>query len=266
MPSDPSGALPERYPRPPPALRPLLALRAWLLVVTSLVIYGAVVIFNATARRGLAAVDRGYHGFATAVLLAFRARIQAVELESLPESWPRRMVMVANHESNLDGPLVVLCLPGRHIRFVVKQELMRVPILGRAMAASGCIPVHRQVRGAGIRALQRELDPDVDVLFFAEGTRSTTGELRPFRKGAFHFAREHGLDILPMGLAGTGACLPPGASTPRPGPLALVVGRPIPPHGSVELLRSQVEDEVARLRERARVRAAEGLGVPRAAD
>lgn len=266
MPSDPSGVLPERYPRPPAAWRPILALRAWLIVVTGLVIYGLGVILAASARRGLDAVDRGIHGFATAVLLAFRARVQAVELESLPESWPRRMVMVANHESNLDGPLLVLCLRQRHIRFVVKAELLKVPILGRAMVASGCIPVRRQERGAGVKALERELDPDVDVLFFAEGTRSASGELRPFRKGAFHFARQHGLDILPIGLAGTGASLPPGANTPRPGPLAVVVGRPIPPHGSVELLRSQVEDEVARLRERARVRAAEGLAVPPSAD
>lgn len=251
--------LPHRYASPGALARPLLAVRAWVMVVVALTIYGLISIYAGAARRPARLADWCYQSFSKALMMGFGVRIAALELESLPEDWPRQLVMVSNHESNLDGPLILLCLADRHVRFVIKHELTRVPILGAALVDTGCIPVQRQVKGAGVRSLEGAVSDEVDVLFFAEGTRSKDGRLQPFRKGAFRFAQQHGWPILPIGIAGTGASLPPGGASPRPGPVTVVVGKPISSEGDVDSLKSLVEDEVARLRARARVRAAAAL-------
>jgi len=226
-----------------------------LLIVGAMVIYGIRVV----SARSREVVDRGYRGFSQAVLVAFGAKVQAYEVALPEEALPPRVVMVSNHESNLDGPLVLVALATRSIRFVVKRELLAVPILGRALVVSGSVAVHRQVKGAGIASLAALGGGEGDVLFFAEGTRSKDGQLQVFKKGAFHFAKAHDLPILPIGLAGTGACLPSGSGWVRPGPVAIVVGRPIAPEGTVEELRDRAFAQVSELRARAAVRAAEGL-------
>jgi len=250
-----SDTLPPRYPKASWPGRAWRWPRALLLIVGATLFYGYRVVFGRTRE----AVDRGYRGFSQSVLVAFCAKVQAYEVALPEEALPPRVVMVSNHESNLDGPLVLVAMASRSIRFVVKRELLSVPVLGRALVSSGSVAVNRQVKGAGIASLDGLGGGAGDVLFFAEGTRSKDGRLQPFKKGAFHFAKAHGLPLLPIGLAGTGACLPSGSASVRPGPVAIVVGRPVPSDGTVEELRDRLFAEVSELRARAVVRASEGL-------
>ena len=67
------------------------------------------------------------------------------------------------------------------------------------------------------------------LFFFAEGTRSTTDELLPFKKGAAVAALAGGLDCVPIGVTGAREVLPPkGLPLFRPGTIAVVFGAPIP--------------------------------------
>jgi 1-acyl-sn-glycerol-3-phosphate acyltransferase len=170
-------------------------------------------------------------------------------------------VVVCNHESNWDSPCLLAALPGLVLRFVAKQEIMRIPVFGHALRATGNVRVlRRQTQGdvARIRSVMEQRDPEVSMLFFAEGTRSRDGALHAFKMGAFTTALAYGLPVLPIGIAGTRPIWPKGLLRLRPGPVAVEVGEPIPVAGlgagDRNLLRDRSHAAVAELRTRARQR------------
>jgi len=173
-------------------------------------------------------------------------------------------VVVSNHESNLDPFSLMSALPELRIRFVIKRQIMQIPVFGHALAATGNVTVDR--RGSGdvkrIRDTMSHRDPEVSLLFFAEGTRSRDGSFREFKKGAFATAIKEGLPILPVAVAGTYASLPPSAKALHKVAMAVEIGEPIPTaelgHSDRAALLESVHKQVAELRTRARasVRAA----------
>lgn len=119
----------------------------------------------------------------------------------------RGYVVVANHESTAD-PFLLSYLPW-DMRWVAKEELFKLPLLGLLMRAGGDIPIRRGERGSVARMMaecRRALDAGIPIMMFPEGTRSRTGELLPFKDGAFELAIKAGVPILPLALAGTKDC------------------------------------------------------------
>lgn len=116
----------------------------------------------------------------------------------------RPYVVVANHESQAD-PFLLSWLPW-DMRWVAKEELFRQPLTGWAMRFGGDIPLRRGA-GDSVRTMmeecQRALAGGISVMMFPEGTRSSTGDLLPFRDGAFQLALRAGVPVLPIALAGT---------------------------------------------------------------
>jgi 1-acyl-sn-glycerol-3-phosphate acyltransferase len=122
-----------------------------------------------------------------------------------------------------------------------------VPVFGLAAWATGNIFVKREKKGSARRSLQRAADHvgrDVSVLFFAEGTRSETGNLGPFKPGAAMMALSAQVPLLPIALAGTAEILPHGGGPVRPGTVGLAVGRPIPVTGRTTRDRDEVTAEL----------------------
>ncbi len=108
----------------------------------------------------------------------------------------RAYVVVPNHESGWDPLCLLVGLPRLVMRFIAKQEFMRIPILGHALRLTGNIRVLRaDTKGdfERIHAGMDRRDPEVSSLFFAEGTRSRDGALHPFKAGAFATALGYGL-------------------------------------------------------------------------
>ena len=119
-------------------------------------------------------------------------------------------VVMSNHQSLYDIPVVFCALPGR-IRMVAKTELFNVPIWGAAMAAAGFIRVDRSDRDQAVRSLRESCSMIKDgthVWIAPEGTRSPTGALGLFKSGGFRMALEAGVRILPVALEGTRDILP----------------------------------------------------------
>jgi 1-acyl-sn-glycerol-3-phosphate acyltransferase len=79
---------------------------------------------------------------------------------------------------------------------------------------------------------------------FPEETRTPSGELLPFKKGAAHLALTSGLPILPLGIAGTFRVLPRGTFLITPGPVVLAVGDPIETGGRSPRERAALTGEV----------------------
>lgn len=123
---------------------------------------------------------------------------------------PRRpYVVVSNHQSNADIPLVSR-LPWE-MKWVAKKELFDVPFLGWEMRLAGDIPVDRrdpESRASVIQRARAVLAARCSVMFFAEGTRSRDGRVKAFQDGAFRLAIETGTPVLPVALDGTMDALP----------------------------------------------------------
>ncbi|MGH7628611.1 MAG: lysophospholipid acyltransferase family protein [Gemmatimonadales bacterium] len=127
-----------------------------------------------------------------------------------PPPDPRRpYVVVANHESFADI-LLISHLPWE-MKWLSKAEMFGIPFLGWLMRLAGDIPVKRGEGRSAVEALQacrRVLAGKVSVMIFPEGTRSVSGEMLPFKDGAFRLAITAGVPILPLALTGTGSALP----------------------------------------------------------
>lgn len=139
----------------------------------------------------------------------------AVELDvqgqELVPTTAETFVVMSNHQSNFDIPVLYRVFPGS-MRMVAKSELYRIPLFGRALRAAEFIEVDRQNKQRARRSIElakERLRSGVHVWIAPEGTRSATGKLGPFKKGGFVLALDTGARILPITLDGTRFVVPP---------------------------------------------------------
>jgi 1-acyl-sn-glycerol-3-phosphate acyltransferase len=228
-------------------------------LIPALLLASALVVMLAVLRAPRRFIDQCYTGFADLGVWVGGTRLHTEGLEHLRPG--ASYVVVANHESDWDPVVLFAALRMLSMRAVVKDEMMRVPLLGRALALTGNVRVTRAQSGGDIerlRATMRERPPDVSILFYAEGTRSRDGSLRPFKKGPFVTAIASGLPILPVATAGTYRIWPPVTVQLRRGPVAVCVGEPIDTAGlgpdDRDALRERCFTAVQQLRATARQR------------
>jgi len=129
--------------------------------------------------------------------------------ERLPKNKP--MVVVANHQG-MGDIMMAFCLD-LHFKWISKRSNFLVPFMGWFMFHAGYIPLVRGRKDSIEKCMAKArwwLDQGVSVLFFPEGTRSSDGVVKEFKKGAFKLALDAGVDILPIGIAGTMDALPKG--------------------------------------------------------
>jgi 1-acyl-sn-glycerol-3-phosphate acyltransferase len=126
----------------------------------------------------------------------------------LPPDPRRPYVVVANHESFVDI-LLISHLPWE-MKWLSKAEFFKFPLVGWLMRMAGDIPLVRGNRAsvaAAMRACEDRLAKRVSVMIFPEGTRSASGELGPFLRGAFKLAIDLQLPVLPLAVRGTRTAL-----------------------------------------------------------
>lgn len=118
---------------------------------------------------------------------------------------PRRpYIVVANHESYADV-FLISCFPWE-MKWLSKDTMFKIPFMGWMMQMAGDIKLVRGDRDSTMNAIaqcRHRLASKVSIMIFPEGTRSKTGEMLPFKDGAFRLAIETGAPILPIAVAGT---------------------------------------------------------------
>jgi 1-acyl-sn-glycerol-3-phosphate acyltransferase len=179
-------------------------------------------------------------------------RVVVKGLERFPHG---ASIVMANHSSNLDPPVLIPLLPGRVVIYL-KASLMRIPVLGYALRLAGDIPVTRDGSVESAKATsavaQRELEQGSCLVLFPEGTRSRDGSLLPFKKGPFFLAMESGAPVVPVTIAGTTRMLPKGSTRLRSGTVTVTFHPPLYPADYSEkeelmaAVRSAIESGLAR--------------------
>jgi 1-acyl-sn-glycerol-3-phosphate acyltransferase len=180
--------------------------------------------------------------------------VRRLGLERLPDA---ACVIVANHASYIDGPLLFALLPPR-FGFVIKKEASRLPLVGTLLHRLGHHFVERNNRhqgGSDARRILRALEQGDAVAFFPEGTFHPEPGVARFHGGAFALAARTGVQVAPVAIRGTRAVLGEGRALPRWGRIEVEVLQPLPP-------RMGGGDAATELRDAARQRIAAGAGEP----
>ena len=139
------------------------------------------------------------------------------------------LIIVANHASNFDPPLLSNCMR-RPVSFMAKESLFEVPVLAPAIRAYGAYPVKRgSADRSAIRAALTQLENGWAVGIFLQGVRTPDGRISSPKLGAALIAAKAQAPLLPVSLWGTERILAKGAAFPRPAPVTIRIGEPIPP-------------------------------------
>lgn len=144
-------------------------------------------------------------------------------------STERPQIFMSNHQSDFDILIVLAYLPGQ-FRWLAKKELFRIPVFGKAMKNAGYIEIDRQNHERALQNLAeaaRKIREGKSVMSFPEGTRSTDGTIKGFKKGMFHLALQAGVPIVPITIIGAAEIMPKRSLKINPGKITMIIDRPI---------------------------------------
>jgi 1-acyl-sn-glycerol-3-phosphate acyltransferase len=139
-------------------------------------------------------------------------------------------IVIPNHQSLYDIFLLYGWL-GIDIKWIMKKELRKLPGVGFGSAKVGHIFIDRSNQRAALESLneaKKKLKDGTSVVIFPEGTRSISGKIIPFKRGAFKLALDLNLPILPVTINGTRNIMPAKAITNiLPGKVSMTIHEPI---------------------------------------
>ena len=192
------------------------------------------------------------------LLRLYSMPVTVTGLERLDLSRPR--IYAANHLSALDIPVLYRYLPFQ-FRIIAHRLVFQVPLVGWHLRAAGQLMIDPESVALSRRAIREAINTlgrGMPLVVFPEGERSPTGEMFPFRRGAFYVAVEAQADVVPVAILGTYKAFPIGSAHLRPGRLQLIIGDAIPVAGytkrDLDALAERTQRAVAELCQVSRLR------------
>lgn len=163
--------------------------------------------------------------FEMAIRIFFKLKITGHE--NFP---PPPFIVVANHTSLLDPPIVGAACKKYTVNFMVKQELFEFPVVRHWSKSVECIPVRRGDNSIrGIRESLRRLKQGKVVGIFPEGTRSSDGSLREAKTGTGFLISSAKVPVVPIYVYGTAKAFPKGKPI-KPGlEVGAIIGKVLTP-------------------------------------
>ena len=136
---------------------------------------------------------------------------------------------MTNHQSFFDIFALLAYIPV-DFKFIMKQELMKIPLFGPATRRVGYIGIEREDPRKAVRSMReaaQRIRGGVSVVMFPEGTRSVDGRLLPFKRGGFNLALRSGCDIVPVAISDSYRIAPKGSLKINRGSFDIYIGEPI---------------------------------------
>lgn len=146
------------------------------------------------------------------------------------ENLPAGAALIASaHQSAFDTFVWLTLVP--RCCYVLKHELLRIPLFGGLIRAARMIAIDRMAGASAIRTLLRDgvtaASENRQIVIFPEGTRSEPGPVRDFHPGVAALAARTGLAVVPVA-TNSGQFWSRKAFTKRPGTIRIVIGQPVP--------------------------------------
>jgi 1-acyl-sn-glycerol-3-phosphate acyltransferase len=185
------------------------------------------------------------------VIAIFLFRLPEDKLQRYPQRWARMCCRIAGVRVIIEGadklqPQTGYIYCANHLsqfdifsfqawfplsfRWLAKEELFKIPFLGRAMRNAGAISINRSHGREAMTSLRQaaeRIKAGTSILIFPEGTRSADGTLQPFKGGAMLLAIKAGVPIVPVAFIGSYSVLPKGAFFVHPGTITIKIGDPV---------------------------------------
>jgi len=165
-----------------------------------------------------------------AVLLALklRYRLQIQGMEHIPSTGGA--VIVSNHCSYLDPPVMCSCINHRIVHFMARDTLFTSRFSQWYFRKVEVIPIDRTRGDLGaLRKAIATLKEGKVIGLFPEGTRSTDGRLQEAKGGIGFLLVKGNVPVVPIHIDGTFQAFPKGAKKLRPAHLSARIGPPITP-------------------------------------
>lgn len=196
-----------------------------LLVVTILVAFATIILSPLLPNSKLSYYPARWWAKICCKLCFVRVNVIGLEKLNLKQSY----IFALNHQSIFDVFVVYGWLPFI-FKWLMKAELRKIPIVGRACEAAGHIFIDRSNPIAAKHSLEKaeqELRNGISIVVFPEGTRTFTGEMGRFKRGAFHIASDLSLPIVPVTIRGSFERLHRNSVNVTPGFIEMIVHDPI---------------------------------------
>ncbi len=172
-------------------------------------------------------------------------RLQVSGLENIPQG---AVLIASRHQSAFDTFVWFTLLP--RCCYVLKDDLLRIPLFGSLITALRMIPVDRGAGGAAIRSLLRQADHAVQeqrqIVIFPEGTRSEPGKPGELQPGVAALATRTGLPVIPVS-TDSGLHWGRRAFRKQPGTIRILIGKPIPAEIGRKAIMAALEAGMAAL-------------------
>jgi 1-acyl-sn-glycerol-3-phosphate acyltransferase len=172
-------------------------------------------------------------------------RLEVTGRRFLPSAGPA--LIASRHQSAFDTMVWLTLLPS--CCYVLKQDLMRIPMFGMLIRDAGMIAIDRAGGAGALRHLLREADRAVregrQIVIFPEGTRGEPGGVLPLQPGVAALAARTGLPVIPV-ITDSGHCWGRRAFSKRPGVVHIQVLPPIPAGEPREVLMRELAERLRR--------------------
>lgn len=178
--------------------------------------------------------------FSGGILWISGIKLNITGLENFDHS--KTYVYVSNHSSQYDIMTMQKSVPNR-MSIVFKKELAKIPLFGWQLYLGPYVMIDRTNIERALKSIEEAKklmkEKNVSILVFAEGTRSKTGEIQEFKRGAFRMASAVGYPIIPVTISGSNKIMPKGTFKLKPGIISVHFDKPI----TTENIKSR-QDEI----------------------
>jgi 1-acyl-sn-glycerol-3-phosphate acyltransferase len=143
-------------------------------------------------------------------------------------------VFVSNHSSQYDIVTMQKVIPNR-MAMIFKKELGKIPFFGWQLKMGPYVMIDRENYEKAMKSIEEAKEKmqkqNISIVVFAEGTRSKTGEIQPFKRGAFRLASKVGYPIIPTTIIGSNKIMPKGTYKLKRGTINVHFDKPISSEG-----------------------------------
>lgn len=130
------------------------------------------------------------------VMLVSNIRVKKIGFEEVED---KEFLLVSNHQSMMDPLTIIASLPNIGLGFIMRENILKIPVIGRFLVSAGFFPINRENNREGLKTIIKathRLENGSPVGVFPEGTRSKGPELGSFREGTFKISLRSKKDIL----------------------------------------------------------------------